>query len=84
MVLVVEGLYFYKDDKNTSEVEFLFTNADGLIPIEIKAGKKKANLPARILETTGTPNDYKMSSQNIGITGKKITLPLYMLMFLPD
>ncbi len=75
-------LFFYKDSKSTSEVEFLIVNEDGLIPIEIKAGRKKANSLGKIIESKKVPYGYKLSSKNIGECDGKITLPLYMLMFL--
>ena len=77
-----EKLYFYKDVKSSSEVEFLIVNEDGLIPIEIKAGKKKANSLGNIIDSQKVPYGYKLSSNNIGENAGKITLPLYMLMFI--
>ena len=77
-----KDLYFYKNPKNTMEIEFFIMTSSGLIPIEIKAGRKKANSLNSVLESGLVPYGYKMSSQNIGVAGKRITLPLYMLMFL--
>ena len=77
----IEKLYFYKNVKSTMEVEFLITNEDGVIPIEVKAGKKKANSLNRILESGMCKYGYKLASQNVGVIGNRITLPLYMLMF---
>lgn len=75
-------LYFLKDQKSTREIEFFITNEDGIIPVEIKAGRNKANSLGHILENELVPYGYKMSSQNVGVSGKRITLPVYMLMFL--
>ena len=75
-------LYFLKDQKSTREIEFFITNQDGIIPVEIKAGRNKANSLGRMLENPLIPYGYKMSSQNVGVAGKRITLPLYMLMFI--
>ena len=75
-------LYFLKDQKSTREIEFFITNEDGIIPVEIKAGRNKANSLGHILENPLVPYGYKMSSQNVGVSGKRITLPLYMLMFI--
>ena len=75
-------LYFLKDQKSTREIEFFITNEDGIIPVEIKAGRNKANSLGHILENPLVPYGYKMSSQNVGVSGKRITLPIYMLMFL--
>lgn len=75
-------LFYLKDLKSTREIEFFITNSDGIIPVEIKAGRNKANSLGHILENPFVPYGYKLSSQNVGISGKRITLPLYMLMFL--
>ena len=39
-----EKLFFYKHEKNTSEIEFVIMKDDEIIPIEIKAGKKKLTI----------------------------------------
>lgn len=76
-----DKLYFYKDTKSTMEIEFLIMNEDGVIPIEVKAGRKKANSLGQLLESGRCRYGYKLASQNVGVAGNKITLPLYMLMF---
>lgn len=76
------NLFFLKDAKSTREIEFLITNADGIVPVEIKAGRSKANSLGKLLENELIPYGYKLASQNVGVSGKRITLPLYMLMFL--
>ena len=63
------------------EIEFLLTNADGVIPIEVKAGRKKANSLGQLLQSGRCKYGYKLASQNVGVSENKITLPLYMLMF---
>ncbi len=75
-------LFYLKDQKSTREIEFFITNSDGIIPVEIKAGRNKANSLGHILENPMVAYGYKLSSQNVGVSGKRITLPLYMLMFL--
>ncbi len=77
-----KDLFFYKDEKNTMELEFLIENESGIVPVEIKAGRGKANSLGNLLETRDDILlGIKFSSQNVGVSGKKITLPLYMLMF---
>lgn len=79
----IKELIFYKDEKNTMELEFFITNQDGIIPVEIKAGRSKANSLGNLLaKRDDIPYGYKLSSQNIGVVDKKITLPLYMLLFI--
>lgn len=76
-----KDIYFYKDVKSTAELEFIIPSENGFLPIEIKAGKKRANSLYNILEKSNIPFGYKMSTQNVGQDDKKITLPMYMLMF---
>ena len=78
-----EKLYFYKHEKNTSEIEFIIMDKDEILPIEIKAGRKQANSLRNILnENNHLKRGYKMASINIGISDKIISMPMFMLMFL--
>ena len=73
-------LFFYKNEKNTSEIEFVIQKGDKIIPIEIKAGREKANSLKNILnDNKYVEEGYKMSSNNIGEINKLVTMPLYML-----
>ena len=53
-----------------------------VLPIEIKAGRKKANTLNNVLKSDAIKQGYKLSLQNAGRVGKKLTMPIYMLMFL--
>lgn len=75
-------LYFYRNETGSVEIEFLLENKDGIIPVEVKAGRSSTASLNRILEAEYIPYGYKLASQNCGVAGKKITLPLYMLLFL--
>ena len=74
------GVYYYTNDRNTCEVDFIVDNGDNIIPLEVKA---EINLKAKSLKTYRekfTPEisirssmaDY---SQEIGL----INLPLYAI-----
>ncbi len=76
------NLRFYRDEKGTPEIEFFIENGDGVIPVEIKAGRNKTKSLDAMLKNDDIPYGYKFASQNIGKAGKKITLPMYMMMFL--
>ena len=75
-------LYFYRNEAGTSEVEFLIENKDGVIPIEVKAGRKKGKSLDNLLKKEDILKGYKLANQNVGVDGKRITLPLYMAMWL--
>lgn len=78
-----KNIYFYKHEKNSSEIEFVIQKDEDIVPIEIKAGREKANSLKSILENNSAIKvGYKMSSNNIGSNNKLITMPLYLLMFM--
>ena len=74
------GIYYYTNDRNTCEVDFIVNNGDNIIPLEVKA---EINLKAKSLKTYRekfTPEisirssmaDY---SEEVGL----INLPLYAI-----
>ena len=84
-ILIKNGykeLFFRKNETSTFEIEFLIENRDGVIPVEVKAGKSKSKSLDNLLKRDDIPYGYKLIDGNVGVTGKKITLPLYMSMFI--
>ena len=77
-----ENLHFYRSESGSIEMEFLIETADGITPVEIKAGKGKSRSLGRILESPDIKQGYKFCGKNVGYKDKKITMPLYMLMFI--
>ena len=75
-------LHFYKNESGTAEIEFLIEGDAGVIPVEVKAGRKKARTLDNLLKKEDLVRGYKLSDQNVGIAGKKFTLPLYMAMWI--
>ena len=75
-------LNYYKADNNSQEIEFLLNGEGSVIPIEVKSGKGISVSLNKILENPDIIKGYKLISGNIGQMDKKITLPLYMAMFL--
>lgn len=75
-------LFFKKNKSSTFEIEFIIENSDGIIPIEVKAGKSRSRSLDNLLAREDIPYGYKLVDGNVGQSGKKITLPLYMAMFL--
>ncbi len=78
-------LYYYKS-KKYGELDFLIENKGEVIPIEVKSGKnyQKHNALDNILNLTeyNVSKAYILSNANIHVEGKKIYLPVYMIMFL--
>lgn len=76
-------LFYYKNDNNTQEIEFLINDGINIIPLEVKAGKGITYSLDNFLEFYKPPYGLKFALGNIGITDKnKITMPQYMAMFL--
>lgn len=73
-----KDLHFYRNDAGTAEIEFLTEDKDGVIPIEVKAGRSRTRTLDNLLKKEDIRKGYKLASQNVGTDGKKITLPLYM------
>lgn len=76
-----EDLHFYRNEPGTVEIEFLIESSEGVVPIEVKAGRTGSRSLTTILKSDDISCGYKFASQNVGVDGKKITMPLYMLMF---
>lgn len=75
-------LYYYCKENNSVEIEFLMEHNAKPVPIEVKS---KRGATASLNIVLGKPNiemGYKFGASNVGIDGKKKTLPLYMAMFL--
>lgn len=75
-------LSYYKTDNASQEIEFLITTQNGVVPIEVKAGNGASiSLNSFINEFKPTVA-YKLVTGNVGIAQTKITMPLYMAMFI--
>lgn len=77
-----DELYFRKDESSTFEIEFILETSDGAVPVEVKSGKSRSKSLDNLLKREEIPYGYKLINGNVGASGKKITLPLYMAMFL--
>ena len=78
------ALYFYKNETNKREIDFLIEKEGCIIPIEVKSGNGKATSLIQLMKNRPEiPAAYKLIDGNIGSDGDRIiTLPLYMVMFL--
>lgn len=72
-------LHYYQN-KNL-EIEFLIEQSTKVIPIEVKAGNNRSQSMDQLLKNENIPYGYKFVNGNCGIHGKKITLPLYLAMY---
>lgn len=78
------GLYFYRNEKSTVEMDFFIRSADSLIPVEVKAQDGATKSLNRLIDQENYPDvklGIKLSRGNIGFNGKFYTFP-YFLTFL--
>ena len=75
-------LHFFRNEAGTAEVEFLIEGAQGVVPVEVKAGRTRSRSLDNLLKKDDIHHGFKLADQNVGVDGKKITLPLYMAMWI--
>lgn len=75
-------LNYYKNDKNTQEIEFIYTKDGSVIPVEVKSKNGATVSLNNFISEYQPPYAYKLISGNVGVSGTKVTLPLYMAMFI--
>ena len=84
--LVSKGfdLYYFKSNR-FGELDFLIENKGEVIPIEIKSGKnyQKHSALSNVLDSKeyNISKAFILSNENICTNGKKIYLPIYMIIF---
>lgn len=75
-------LRYLRDAHDPLEVEFLLERQGSIIPVEVKASNAATASLNRLLARDDIPMGYKFTGGNVGVVGKKVTLPHYMAMFL--
>lgn len=75
-------LFYYKNENNTKEIEFLYENIDGVVPVEVKSKKGRAISFVSFVEEFKPKNAYKVIYGNQGSVNGYMTIPYYMLMFI--
>ena len=72
-------LLYYKND--SEEVEFMIETSDGVVPVEVKATGGRSQSLDRLVARESVRIGFKLTGGNVGVSGKKVTLPHYMAMF---
>jgi len=78
------GLYFYKNEKGTLEMDFFLRDINSLIPVEVKANDNSTVSLNNLINSNSYPDikyGIKLCNKNIGFNGKFYTFP-YFLTFL--
>lgn len=82
LVKAGRDLHYWINDKGNIEIEFLLEKEASVVPVEVKAKRGATASLNKLLEQDDMKYGYKLSAGNIGVSGKKITLPLYMALYL--
>lgn len=77
-----DHIYFYRNESGTIEIEFLIENSFGIVPIEVKAGRTGTKSLNQVLKNEKIKIGYKLSNQKNGQSDKKITIPLFTILFI--
>ena len=77
--------YFYRDDKNSLEIDFLVRDAHSLVPIEVKADDGPSRSMQKMVESPiykDVQYGIKLGHKNIGRTATVYTFPYYLTVLL--
>lgn len=75
-------LRYWMSANGNREIEFLAERNATLEPIEVKASRNRSASLDGFLGRDDIARGYKLTDGNVGMAGKKITLPHYLGMFL--
>ena len=75
-------LYYHKTESGDIEMEFVVETNDGVVPVEVKSTNGATQSLNKLLKRQTIPFGVKLTDGNVGVVGKKVTLPHYMAMFL--
>lgn len=76
------NLHYFKNSNSTQEIEFLIDDEAFVLPIEVKASNNKSISLDNYILKYKPQKAYKYIYGNIGNANDKLTLPLYMSIFL--
>ncbi|MBO6134916.1 MAG: ATP-binding protein [Lachnospiraceae bacterium] len=77
-------LYFYKDERSTQEIEFIYEEDESVIPVEVKSKNGKTISLNNFIKNYKPSVAYKVIYGNKGIEGVKKTIPYYMIGLMKD
>lgn len=79
------GLYFYRNEKATVEMDFFVRDANSLIPVEVKANDASTPSLNSLIEKESFEDikyGIKLANKNIGFNGKFYTIPYFLTFML--
>lgn len=80
------GLYYFRNEKSTVEMDFFVRSADSLVPVEVKANDNATRSLQNL--TDGRIPDIKfglkLCNKNIGFNGRFYTIPYFLVFALRE
>ena len=79
------GFFFYKDNPNKVEMDFIIRDENSIIPVEVKASDNPTHSLNKMIDEKQYKNikyGIKLCNKNIGFNGKFYTFPYFMTFFL--
>lgn len=77
---------YYFNSKKQGEIDFVISDSDGVLPIEVKSGKdyERHNALQNVMRTEayGIKKAFVLCNGNVQVDGKIVYLPIYMTMFI--
>ena len=78
-------LFFYRDEKNKVEMDFILRDEKSIIPVEVKSSDNATYSLNKLIEEKQYKNikyGIKLCNKNIGFNGKFYTFPYFMTFLL--
>lgn len=74
------GLYYYRNEKSTLELDFIVRDTESLVPLEVKASDNPARSLQKVTDGKHPEIKYgiKLCNQNIGFNGSYYTIPYFL------
>ena len=84
MKAMSKSLYYFKPD-NSMDIDLLVNTSEGVIPVEIKAGRHKRSNSLKNYEGKYHPTRMiRLSALNLGQSGQLLSVPLYAVFALRE
>ncbi len=74
------GLYYYRNEKSTIEMDFFVRDANSLVPVEVKAGDSATASLTKLTSGKYPEIKYgiKLCRKNLGFNGQFYTIPYFL------
>ncbi len=78
------GLYYFRNEKSTIELDFIVRDAQSLVPLEVKATDGAPRSLVKVTDGRIPDIRYgiKLSGSNIGFNGQFYTFPYFLTFML--